>query len=194
MFVIHVFWTNEVTTTSESVFMVLKSFFSDGFCVGVTSDLCNFQRYCIICTFSIGVINLCEHTISHLLTHQWHCCHADTSIFLVHFLVSSHFLASLFYFILFCSCRSNPCQYMVPILEEVVPELEAVSEIMKDKIEVVRIDTDKYSRVADYYRIEALPTFIIFINGKSCDRFVSLDNSSLDAFLWAVLGYYLQYN
>ncbi|XP_039139433.1 thioredoxin Y, chloroplastic-like isoform X1 [Dioscorea cayenensis subsp. rotundata] len=71
----------------------------------------------------------------------------------------------------FYATWSNPCQYMVPILEEVVPELEAVSEIMKDKIEVVRIDTDKYSRVADYYRIEALPTFIIFINGKSCDRF-----------------------
>ncbi|KAJ0976864.1 hypothetical protein J5N97_012338 [Dioscorea zingiberensis] len=58
----------------------------------------------------------------------------------------------------------GPCQYMVPILEE-------IKETMKDKIQVVNIDTEKYSRIADYYRIEALPTFIIFKKGKPCDRF-----------------------
>ncbi|KAI5654492.1 hypothetical protein M9H77_31679 [Catharanthus roseus] len=58
----------------------------------------------------------------------------------------------------------GPCQFMVPILEE-------VSASMNDKIQVVKIDTEKYPSIADKYRIEALPTFIIFKNGKPCDRF-----------------------
>lgn len=55
---------------------------------------------------------------------------------------------------------------MVPILEE-------VSEKLNDKIIVVKIDTEKYVNIASKYSIEALPTFIIFKDGKPCDRFVS---------------------
>ncbi|KAG8079137.1 hypothetical protein GUJ93_ZPchr0007g4327 [Zizania palustris] len=58
----------------------------------------------------------------------------------------------------------GPCQYMVPILQE-------VSEKLSDKIQVVKIDTEKYTRIANRYKIEALPTFIIFKNGKPCYRF-----------------------
>ncbi|OAY74043.1 Thioredoxin Y, chloroplastic, partial [Ananas comosus] len=58
----------------------------------------------------------------------------------------------------------GPCQFMVPVLEE-------VSEKLKDKIQVVKIDTEKYVSIANRYRIEALPTFIIFRDGKPCDRF-----------------------
>lgn len=62
--------------------------------------------------------------------------------------------------------RCGPCQFMVPILNE-------VSASLKDKIQVVKIDTEKYPNIADKYRIEALPTFIIFKDGKPYDRFVS---------------------
>lgn len=55
---------------------------------------------------------------------------------------------------------------MVPILNE-------VSTSMKDKIQVVKIDTEKYPSIADKYKIEALPTFILFKDGKPHDRFVS---------------------
>lgn len=41
---------------------------------------------------------------------------------------------------------------MVPILDEVGIKLEG-------KIRVVKIDADKYPRIAGQYRIEALPTF-----------------------------------
>ncbi|CAK9154150.1 unnamed protein product [Ilex paraguariensis] len=58
----------------------------------------------------------------------------------------------------------GPCQLMVPILNE-------VSASMKDKIQVVKIDTEKYPSIADKYRIQALPTFIIFKDGKPYDRF-----------------------
>ncbi|RZC44146.1 hypothetical protein C5167_037091 [Papaver somniferum] len=60
--------------------------------------------------------------------------------------------------------RCGPCQYMVPILDQVSLEL-------KEKIQLVKIDTEKYPKIADKYKIEALPTFIIFKDGKPCDRF-----------------------
>lgn len=55
---------------------------------------------------------------------------------------------------------------MVPVLDEVSTEL-------KDKIAVVKVDTEKYPAIANRYGVEALPTFIIFRDGKPCDRFVS---------------------
>lgn len=58
----------------------------------------------------------------------------------------------------------GPCQYMVPILEE-------VGEKLNDKIQVVKIDTEKYTSIANRYKIEALPTLIIFKNGEPCYRF-----------------------
>ncbi|KMT19556.1 hypothetical protein BVRB_1g011750 [Beta vulgaris subsp. vulgaris] len=58
----------------------------------------------------------------------------------------------------------GPCQFMVPILEQ-------VNAALKDKIQVVKIDTEKYPEIAGKYKIEALPTFILFKDGKPCDRF-----------------------
>lgn len=58
----------------------------------------------------------------------------------------------------------GPCQFMVPVLEQ-------VSSTMNDKIQVVKIDTEKYTAIADKYKIAALPTFILFKDGKPCDRF-----------------------
>ncbi|CAJ1976941.1 unnamed protein product [Sphenostylis stenocarpa] len=58
----------------------------------------------------------------------------------------------------------GPCQFMVPILNE-------VSTRLKDKIQVVKIDTEKYPSIADKYRIAALPTFIMFKDGEPYDRF-----------------------
>ena len=55
---------------------------------------------------------------------------------------------------------------MVPILNE-------VSATLKGQIQVVKIDTEKYPSIADKYRIQALPTFILFKDGKPYDRFVS---------------------
>lgn len=65
---------------------------------------------------------------------------------------------------------------MVPILNE-------VSTSLKDKIQVVKIDTEKYPSIADKYRIEALPTFIIFKDGKPFDRFVSQEFMFLSSFV-----------
>ncbi|CAL0300687.1 unnamed protein product [Lupinus luteus] len=58
----------------------------------------------------------------------------------------------------------GPCQFMVPILNE-------VSTRLNDKIQVVKIDTEKYPSIATKYDIQALPTFIIFKDGEPYDRF-----------------------
>ena len=58
----------------------------------------------------------------------------------------------------------GPCQFMGPILNE-------VSISMGDNLQVVKIDTEKYPQIANKYNIEALPTFILFKDGKPCDRF-----------------------
>ncbi|KAF6162867.1 hypothetical protein GIB67_021016 [Kingdonia uniflora] len=59
-----------------------------------------------------------------------------------------------------------------------VPVLEQVSATLKDKIQVVKIDTEKYTSIASKYNIEALPTFIIFKDGKPFDRFEIAANST----------------
>lgn len=58
----------------------------------------------------------------------------------------------------------GPCQMMAPILQEVNQE-------MKEQIKIVKIDTDKYPKIASDYQIEALPTLIVFKNGKPLERF-----------------------
>ncbi|MEM1171919.1 MAG: thioredoxin [Cyanobacteria bacterium P01_H01_bin.35] len=57
----------------------------------------------------------------------------------------------------------GPCKMMTPILEQ-------VNEQMKDKLRIVKIDTDKYPQLASRYGIEALPTLVLFKNGQPADK------------------------
>lgn len=57
----------------------------------------------------------------------------------------------------------GPCQMMAPILEEVGTQ-------MKNQLQVVKIDTDKYPDLASQYQIEALPTLVLFKNGQPVER------------------------
>ena len=57
----------------------------------------------------------------------------------------------------------GPCQMMSPILEQVGAHL-------RDRVQIVKIDTDKYPRLASHYKIEALPTLVLFKNGQPAER------------------------
>ena len=57
----------------------------------------------------------------------------------------------------------GPCQMMAPILEEVGANL-------RDRLQVVKIDTDKYPNLASQYQVEALPTLVLFKDGQPAEK------------------------
>mgnify|MGYP001806832600 FL=1 len=57
----------------------------------------------------------------------------------------------------------GPCQMMAPILEQVGSHL-------RQQLQVVKIDTDKYPAIATYYQIQSLPTLVLFKQGQPVHR------------------------
>lgn len=57
----------------------------------------------------------------------------------------------------------GPCQMMAPILDQVNAQ-------MKQKLRVVKINTDNYPQLASQYQIHALPTLVLFKQGKPAER------------------------
>ncbi len=64
----------------------------------------------------------------------------------------------------FSATWCGPCKMLAPILE-------SVSEKMKDKVKVVKVDIDEESALASQYGIMAVPTMILFKEGKQVDAF-----------------------
>ena len=57
----------------------------------------------------------------------------------------------------------GPCRIMAQILDMVKAQVG-------DDLMVVKIDTEKYPKIASQWQIEALPTVILFKNGQPADR------------------------
>lgn len=58
-----------------------------------------------------------------------------------------------------------PCQWMAPIIEEVASE-------NRETFLIAKVDADKNSQSIEKHRINAMPTFIVFRDGKVIGRFV----------------------
>ncbi|MEL6470299.1 MAG: thioredoxin [Cyanobacteria bacterium J06623_4] len=57
----------------------------------------------------------------------------------------------------------GPCQMMAKILVQVGAQ-------MKGEVKVVKIDTERYPQIASQHSIHALPTLVLFDQGKAVDR------------------------
>lgn len=57
----------------------------------------------------------------------------------------------------------GPCQMMAKILEDVNAQ-------MNQRVQIVKINTENYPDLASQYRISALPTLVVFQQGKPIDR------------------------
>ena len=53
----------------------------------------------------------------------------------------------------------GPCKTMAPILEQVAASNSG-------KVKVIKVDVDKNQAVANQYRIQGIPTLILFKNGQ----------------------------
>ncbi|MDA2935718.1 thioredoxin [Patescibacteria group bacterium AH-259-L05] len=56
-----------------------------------------------------------------------------------------------------------PCQMMKPVIEELEKEY-------KNKIKVIKINSDLSPKIVSQYTVQGLPTIIIFKNGKEAER------------------------
>jgi len=57
----------------------------------------------------------------------------------------------------------GPCQMMAGILEQ-------VNDRMKEQLQIVKVDTDRYPQVATKYHVQALPTLMLFKQGQPVER------------------------
>ncbi len=61
----------------------------------------------------------------------------------------------------------GPCRKLGPVLDE-------VSEELKDKIKIVKLNTDENLKTAKEYSIIGLPSLLVFKNGQAVERLVGL--------------------
>jgi thioredoxin len=57
----------------------------------------------------------------------------------------------------------GPCQMMAKILED-------VNARMSQSVQIVKINTENYPDLASQYRIQSLPTLVLFKQGQPIDR------------------------
>ena len=53
----------------------------------------------------------------------------------------------------------QPCKMMHPILEQ-------VKEVLGDRVRIIKVDVDKYGDTASQYRIQSVPTLMLFRQGE----------------------------
>ncbi len=63
----------------------------------------------------------------------------------------------------------GPCKSIAPILEELATEMDG-------KVQIYKVNVDENSEVAGKFNIRAIPTLLLFKDGKVADQIVGLAN------------------
>jgi thioredoxin len=59
----------------------------------------------------------------------------------------------------------GPCQAIAPIVEELAREYEG-------RLKVMKLDVDENPRTASTYKVQSIPTLLVFKDGKPTERIV----------------------
>lgn len=71
----------------------------------------------------------------------------------------------------------GPCRKMAPVLEQVAQEIQA-------EVKIAKLDIEAHSKVAHQFQITAVPTFVLFHEGKEVARFSGIkDVESMKEFI-----------
>lgn len=65
----------------------------------------------------------------------------------------------------------GPCKAMAPILDELAKDLEG-------KVTIAKLNIDDHGAVAAEYNVRAIPTFLLFKDGKLIDTIVGMQSKS----------------
>lgn len=78
----------------------------------------------------------------------------------------------------------GPCKEMAPVVKR-------MEEKYGDKLEFRKVDIDKEPELAEKYRVDAVPTFVILSpSGEEIDRMVGAsDEEIMDETLWEIINY-----
>jgi thioredoxin 1 len=77
----------------------------------------------------------------------------------------------------------GPCMRIAPKLEEM-----SKSEQYKDKVVFLKVDVDGASEISEKYKIQAMPTFLLFKNGERVDEMMGANEVKLKAIINKSLG------
>lgn len=72
------------------------------------------------------------------------------------------YIAEGFVLVDFWATWCPPCRFMSPIIDEVAGE-------QADSLKVAKVDVDNNNELAARYKVEAIPTFVLFKDGKAVD-------------------------
>ena len=73
--------------------------------------------------------------------------------------INSNQLVLVDFFATWC----QPCKMMHPILEQ-------IKEVLGDRIRIIKVDVDKNDVIANQYRIQSIPTLMLFRKGEQLWR------------------------
>lgn len=84
--------------------------------------------------------------------------------------------------VFFTAIRCNVCKMLAPIVEKIATDYDG-------KINVYSVDVDEYESLAERFRLQGIPTILIFNNGEVKERTIGFQpREVLDKIIESILN------